>query len=273
MAQDSGCSLDTSKGDFDAIRQRDAVEAQKRRLEVAQQQLEKSLKRAGIPARFKRKSFDTYYATRQSQKAALSTCKAYAEQFHAMQTDGVNLIMTGSPGTGKTHLAVSILSHIIERYNTGLFVSVSEMLRIIRNTYGSGSKLTEEEAFNSFITPTLLVLDEVGVSIGDEEKRKAMVFDVLNARYNAMHPTIVIGNLTVDEMKDYLGERVWDRLMEGGSPVLAFTGESYRQGNDEIRQVQPEGREATAETQAGMLPAVESEEDERSPDMAFQDTR
>ncbi|PUB87047.1 MAG: ATP-binding protein [gamma proteobacterium symbiont of Ctena orbiculata] len=229
MAQDSGCSLNSDKADFDSVRRRDAEQAEKERQEARQRDLEKALNRAGIPERFAGKTFATYQNLGTSQKVARSTCELYADQFRAMKGNGVCMILTGSPGTGKTHLAVSVLRNVIDSGNTGLFVSVSEMLRKIRNTYAKGSKQTEEEAFSMFVKPTLLVLDEVGVAIGDEEKRKAMVFDVLNARYNALRPTIIIGNLTVEEMQSYLGERVWDRLMEGGSPVVAFTGESYRQ--------------------------------------------
>lgn len=41
----------------------------------------------------------------------------------------------------------------------------------------------------------------------------------------------------------------------------------------QIRELQRRGREATAETQAGVLPAVETEEATGSASMAFQDTR
>jgi DNA replication protein DnaC len=37
-----------------------------------------------------------------------------------------------------------------------------------------------------------------------------------------------MGNLTQQKMQEYLGPRIWDRLMEGGSPVLALDWESYR---------------------------------------------
>jgi DNA replication protein DnaC len=44
-----------------------------------------------------------------------------------------------------------------------------------------------------------------------------MLFDVLNARYNELRPTILIGNLTARSWRRYLGERIMERLMDLGS--------------------------------------------------------
>jgi DNA replication protein DnaC len=76
--------------------------------------------------------------------------------------------------------------------------------------------------------PDLLVLDEVGLTIGSDDKRRAMLFDVLDTRYANLRATILIGNLTDEEMERYLGERIMDRLCEGDSAVVSFTWPSFR---------------------------------------------
>ncbi len=136
----------------------------------------------------------------------------------------------GGPGTGKTHLACAVLGRIIADGYTGLFLTVSEGLRLIRSTYSPGASHTEVEVFEMLTGPDLLVLDEVGVAIGNALTRRAMLFDVLNARYGQMRPTVLIGNLTVPEMEAYLGDRLMDRLQELGSVTLPFTWASYRRG-------------------------------------------
>ena len=55
-----------------------------------------------------------------------------------------------------------------------------------------------------------------------------MLFTLLNGRYEAMRPSIVISNLTVSEVSKYLGDRVYDRLRENGGGVLAFDWQSFR---------------------------------------------
>ena len=55
-----------------------------------------------------------------------------------------------------------------------------------------------------------------------------MLFDILNERYGAQRPTILIGNLTGQELTEYLGERVMDRLLERGGVLVPFTWGTYR---------------------------------------------
>lgn len=55
--------------------------------------------------------------------------------------------------------------------------------------------------------------------------------DVLNTRYADMRPTIVISNLKLVEITNYLGTRIIDRLSENGGQVVPFKGaKSFRQG-------------------------------------------
>ena len=60
------------------------------------------------------------------------------------------------------------------------------------------------------------------------EGEKVHAFDIIDGRYNAMRPTIVITNGKPDELLAYLGERVVDRLLEDGGRMLVFDGKSNR---------------------------------------------
>lgn len=202
----------------------------------AQADLEKTLGRAGIPRRFINRSFDGYQTSTDEQHSALEICQIYAAEFSAMRDEGNCLILSGSPGTGKTHLACAILTAVVRQGYTGLFLTISEALRLIRDTYSPSASCTESEAFAALTSPDLLVLDEVGVAIGDAHKRQALLFDVLNTRYANQRPTVLIGNLTEAEIADYLGTRIMDRIMETGSALVPFTWASYRRrGKDAAR--------------------------------------
>ena len=54
------------------------------------------------------------------------------------------------------------------------------------------------------------------------------VFDVINERYENLRPTIILSNLTTEEIRAYLGDRVYDRLRENGGKAFVFDWDSYR---------------------------------------------
>lgn len=185
------------------------------------------LGRAGIPKRFLTKDFDSYQVESEAQGKNLKILKAYAERFEQIINQGTCLMMVGKSGTGKTHLAIAVLNMISKKNYSVVFSSVAEILRRLRSTYGQSDE-TEDDVYNLYTKPDLIVIDEVGVSIGDAEKRKAMLFDLINTRYNEVKPTILIGNLTRDEMENYLGIRIFDRLLENNGFIMPFEWPSYR---------------------------------------------
>ncbi len=217
-----------------AVGQREASRLAIERRRAAQRQLERAMGRSGIPRRFLDRTFAGYEADTPEQRQALAVCRAYAASFGELMDRGSCLLLVGGPGTGKTHLACAILASVIRAGYTGLFMSVSAALRMIRDAYSPRAQRSESESFSLLTAPDLLVLDEVGVAIGNETKRRAMLFDVLNTRYAEMRPTLLIGNLTATEMEAYLGERIMDRLLELGSATVPFTWASHRRGQRDV---------------------------------------
>ena len=60
---------------------------------------------AGIPPRFRAKTFDGFEAGSEAQARVLRICRAYADRFDERHAAGGGVVMCGNPGTGKTHLA------------------------------------------------------------------------------------------------------------------------------------------------------------------------
>lgn len=77
------------------------------------------------------------------------------------------------------------------------------------------------------VEPDLLILDEVGVQHGSDTE-KLILFEIINGRYEAARPTIVISNLDAAGLEQFLGERAFDRLREGGGRLVVFDWESHR---------------------------------------------
>lgn len=205
--------------------------ARRRRVQqAAQASIDAALGRAAIPPRFRSRTLSAYRATCAGQQYALGVVRGYAQGFEAVRQSGQCLVLAGSPGTGKTHLACALLREVIAGGHTGLFVGMGEALMRIRSTYSPGAAESEAQVLRALIEPDLLVMDEVGRAIGTPEKRGALLHEIVEGRYREMRPTVLIGNQAPDEMAGYIGEHLWSRLMEGGEMVVRFDWSDYRRG-------------------------------------------
>jgi len=204
-----------------------AEEAKQRQIAYERQCLERRVSSSLIPQKYLTRTFDNYRAETPDQLKALSACQRFAEDFYGFQRTGAGLIMTGRPGTGKTHLACAIANSLIEQGHTCVFITASKMIRKIRETYRRDSEFTEQQIIDSLRDVDLLIIDEVGVQRGTESEEH-LLFEVLNERNSVFAPTIILSNLTANQIKDYIGERALDRLREGGGKLVVFDWESYR---------------------------------------------
>ena len=182
---------------------------------------------AAIPERFMSRDLANYDAICDEQREALKFATDYAKDFDGALREGRSLIFCGLPGTGKTHLAVGIAKVAMTRGKTAIFTSAMNAIRTVRETYRRDSDVTERQAIARFAEPDLMILDEVGSQLGTEAE-KVTLFDIINARYERMRPMIVISNLGIDGVRDYLGERAFDRLRENGGKAVLFNWGSYR---------------------------------------------
>lgn len=216
------CSRIRAEADAERARHNQAVE---RMLS-----LEKKLGAAAIPPRFANKSFDQYVPSNPKQERILSRCKDFAENFEGHFDAGRCMLLLGKPGTGKTHLSVSIANYLNENTrHTAVYRTVGAVLQSIRATFDRTSEQSEAQVLAALLKPSLLVLDEIGVT---KEKPSdfelSTLFAIINGRYEQLLPTIIVSNLKADELSGAIGERCVDRLREGGGIAMAFDWESQR---------------------------------------------
>lgn len=197
-----------------------------RKLEIERLRIEKNFNQAMIPPRFLQHSFESYITTTQEQIKNKTAMFNYALNFETNLKNGSSVILSGKVGNGKTHLACSVANHIIKNLNkTALFLSVIDALSKIKSTYTKKNEITEIEVINQFLEIDLLILDEFGIQIGSDHE-KMLLFRIINKRYEYLKPTILITNLSAEQIKNF-DERIFDRLKENGI-LLSFSGESNR---------------------------------------------
>lgn len=225
----SKCPACTAERDAQA-KADDEAKARTERLQAWQRKVGE----AGIPERFRDRRLESFVAQTDPQRRALNFANVYADRFDQALQTGQSVVFCGKPGTGKTHLAVGIGLQIMERdQRTVLFTTVMRAVRRVKDTWRRGGDETETEAIAALVFPDLLILDEVGVQFGSETE-KLILFDVLNERYEKRRPTLLISNLTLAEVKAFLGERIFDRLREDGGEFIPFDWESHRGRSERV---------------------------------------
>jgi DNA replication protein DnaC len=208
---------------------------------------------ARIPRRYEHCTLDSFEpnfgeGAHRSLSIALRNARKFVDGYPLMN-DGSGLLLTGSIGVGKTHLAVGILQALVdERGATGLFYDYRELLKQVQNSYNPRVAATELEVLAPVFDAEVLVLDEIGAS-----KPTDWVWDtvahILNTRYNDKRTTIITTNyanlpplgmaigeegqrqtrtLREETLGDRIGERMRSRLQEM-CIVVEMQGEDFRQ--------------------------------------------
>jgi DNA replication protein DnaC len=140
---------------------------------------------------------------------------------------GQNLILSGNPGTGKTHLATALgLKACQEGYKV-LFTSVSRLLTQIRESRSQKMLRTLENRFEKF---DLVICDEFGYVSFDKEGAE-MLFSHLSLRCGRKS-TIITTNLSFERWNEIFGDTVLtaamvDRLTHRAL-MVNMSGKSFR---------------------------------------------
>ena len=179
--------------------------------ELQQRLLQQKIKNSGLNKRYLDRGFKNYVVACPAQDNAIKLCQAFAQQI--ISDHYPNLLLIGTPGTGKTHLSASIIRNILHNSTkSARYYTSAEIAQKIMDTWSDASR-SEKEVIEHFSSFDLLVIDEYGLH-DRHEKRLEMVHKVLYARYDNMKSTILISNFSVIMMEKDLGCRLWSRLHE-----------------------------------------------------------
>ena len=224
-------------------RAREKADAEAKSRETKLQAWQKRIEGAGIPERFQSRTLKSFVAENPGQKRALEFALAYADGFDDVLKTGRSAIFVGKPGTGKTHLSAGIGLRIMHRDNrTVLFTSVLRAIRRVKESWRRDSQESESDVVADFVQADLLILDEVGQQFGSDTE-KLILFDILNERYERRRPTLLLANVPFEDFnypndspgtpkrpgfRSYVGDRLIDRLREGGGEIIPFDWKSMR---------------------------------------------
>lgn len=139
------------------------------------------LERIGVKKNYENATLENYKPQTDSQKEALAACQ------HLLNGDIKKLILLGSNGVGKTHLA----SALVKKLN-GKLITAYELFAYYRSCF-SGLN-SEIELLKQFRNYPLLVIDEFGRSKGSEAEEN-FLSAIVDSRHSDGLPTMILSNL------------------------------------------------------------------------------
>ena len=138
-----------------------------------------------------------------------------------------NILFVGSPGTGKTHLAVAIGTEAASKHISTYFIHFNDLINKIKKACHENRA---ENIVKHYSKYKLLIIDEIGYLPVDKEYGQVF-FQLINARYEKKS-TIITTNKPLSNWNDIFNDSViataiLDRLVHH-STVIKITGPSYR---------------------------------------------
>lgn len=143
-----------------------------------------------------------------------------------------NTFMSGKPGAGKTFLSMSILRAVNENsnpYRKCLFVSVDELMRLIKDSFNNKqSPYTEMAMIERLTKADILVLDDCGAETGAIGTGKIAtdfttktLYAIMNGRMDKS--TILTTNLSSRELSNMYDQKLLSRMLKGSQGhILTF---------------------------------------------------
>jgi len=197
------------------------------------------LEKVKIPRRYEGCHFQSYKVINPSQQKAYAYASKLAMEYPAVDR---GLLLMGTCGVGKTHLAVSILKALTERGFSCLFFEFGSLLKQIQDSYNPNTQSSELKILSNIFEAEVLVLDEIGASKPTDWVRDTMAH-IINTRYNDKKLTIFTTNYLdnrksdKDEtLEDRIGVRLRSRLFEM-CKTIKIEGPDYRQTFDQATPV------------------------------------
>ena len=182
---------------------------------------------SGVPPRYRSARLKDWQGKNPAMQEVGKTLQTYVERFDIALEQGKSLIFVGNPGAGKTYAACAVVNEIIyKRDHSALYTTTQDYLVRLRACYNADAEEREMDVFNTYVAPSLLVLDEVGRH-KDSKHASDSLFALLDRRYREVRPTILVSNMSKDELKEYLGEALVSRLRQDGQ-MLGFYWEDQR---------------------------------------------
>ena len=147
-------------------------------------------------------TFETF-SLREREKLPSEQARSLDEAFKAARAFAEHprgwLMLGGSYGVGKTHLAAAIANHRNSQGHPVTLVSVPDLLDHLRSTFSPASTVSYDRRFHQIRNSPLLVLDDLGTEAMTPWVREKL-YQLFGYRFDSKLPTVITSASTPDKM-------------------------------------------------------------------------
>ena len=136
------------------------------------------------------------------------------------------LLLEGTYGCGKTHLAAAVGNARLEKGDLVLFITVPDLLDHLRSTFGPSSETGYDETFDRIRNAQLLMLDDLGAENASPWAQEKL-FQLLNHRYSHRLPTVITTNVDLDTLDPRVRSRLLDNTIISRGKITAPDYRTY----------------------------------------------
>ncbi len=169
---------------------------------------------------------------RKNMEKIRETC----EKFIAKQEDEnkkkiKNLLFYGTPGLGKTFLCNCIAKEMLDKGNTVIYMTASQLFKNITEEKFSNEndEFSSKGFIDDVISADLLIIDDLGTELSTLITRSEF-FNIINSRMLAERPVIISSNLSIEDLNKEYSSRTMSRII-GNYVMLEFFGNDIRLKN------------------------------------------
>lgn len=184
-------------------------------------QREKNVRAMSALDSFADKTFETFNVTRPGLADEQSATLVRAYELTAKYAESPDgwMLLSGSYGSGKTHLAAAIANYRVSVHGEpAILVTTPDLLDHLRMTYAPTSEATYDEVFERLRNTPLLVIDDLGAE-SPTAWAKEKLYQLLNHRHTLRLPTVITTNLDIMLIDERIRSRLTDQSLTTTIPL------------------------------------------------------